>query len=167
MKVVSGSSLLRVTLGVAMATVLVILAYPFANIFFGKSLNTPWYFVILLSLSGATIVLGWLQVLGQATESRQNSHHTQTHFDSLESIEEYYSDLAHRIKSQHQDSPLKVTMDVDGTPLTIESNDAGKVEDFVKFITRSIQADNLAKAKASQLLIREETQFYKTDDTSD
>lgn len=162
MKTFSSSSLIRVTIGVAVTTALVLLSYPFANIFFGKSLTNPLYFGILFTLSGATIVLGWLVILGQAAESRRDTDKIQTHFDSLDSIEEYYSDLAHRIKSQYQDSPLKVTMDVNGTPVTIESADASKVENFVRYITRSIEADNLAKAKA-QLLVRENTEIYRTD----
>jgi predicted PurR-regulated permease PerM len=166
MKTFSSSSLIRVTIGVALGAILTLFINPLVNIFFGKPLNTPWYFAILFVLSGATIVLTLLQVLGQVAEARKDADKIQTHFDSLDSIEEYYSDLAHRIKSQNQDSPLKVTMDVNGTPVTIESNDAGKVEDFVGYLTRSIQADNLANAKA-QLLLREDTEFYKTNDTSE
>lgn len=164
MKTLTGPSLLRVSIGVALAGVFTVLAYPIANIFFGKSLNTPWYFAVLFVLSAATIVLALLQVLGRAAELRQDSDEMQTHFKLLE---EYDSDFAHRIKSQHQDGPLKVTMDINGTPVTIESTDAGKIEDFVMYITRSIQASNLAGAKALHLRVRENTETYKTDDTSE
>lgn len=164
MKTLSSLSLLRVSIGIALAAVLTVLANPFANIFLGKSLNTPLYFAVLLTLSAATIVLGMLQVLGKAAVMRQDADEIHTHFKSLE---QYDSDFAHRIKSQHQDSPLKVTMDFNGTPVTIESNDIGKVEDLLMYITRSIQASNLAEAKALHLRVRENTEPYKTDDTSE
>lgn len=98
-----------------------------------------------------------------AAEARKDTDKIQTHFDSLDSIEEYYSDLARRIKSQYQDSPVKVMMDINGTPITIESNDASKVEDLVKHLAQSMQVSNLAEAKASHFYVREDTGTYKPE----
>lgn len=162
MKTLSSPSLLRVSIGVALTAVLTVLIYPFANIFFGKSLNTPWYFAILLILSAATIVLGMLQVLGKAADLHQDSMENQTHFEALE----FDSDLTHRVKTQQQGSPVKVTMEIYGTPITIESPDVGKIEDILKHLTQSIQASNLAEAKA-QLHIREALETYRTESNSE
>lgn len=163
MKTFFGPSLLRVLLGVSMATVIVILIYPFANIVFGKSLNTPWYFAILLFLSAVTISLGLIYVLGKAAIVHQDSDEIQTYFNSFDLTD----DARHSEKAQQQDSPLKVTMDLYGTPITIESSDVGKIEDLMRYITRSIKASNLAEAKALHLRVRESTETYQTENNSE
>ncbi|SRR5712691_520325 len=158
MKTLSSLSLLRVSIGVAMAAVLALLINPFTNIFFGRSLNSPGYYAVLIVLSTATIIFGMLQVLERVLVLRQNSNEQQTHFESLE----YDTDRFYPIKTQQQDYPVKVTMEINGTPVTIESPDVGKIEDIMKHLTQSIQASNLAEAKA-QLHVREDKEPYKTE----
>ncbi len=159
MKILSNPSLLRVSIGVAMAAVLALLIYPFANIFLGRQFNSPVYYTVLIVLSVVTIVLGMLQVLGRVLVLRQNSNEQQTHFESLE----YDTDRFYPIKTQQQDYPVKVTMEINGTPVTIESPDVGKIEDIMMYITRSIQASNLAGVGASQVHVKEGKETYKTE----
>ena len=160
MKTLSSPSLLRVSIIVAMAAVLVLLLNPFVNIFFGRTLNSPAYYAVVIVLSGATIVFGLLQILERASVLRQNSDEQLAHFESLE----HDSDPMDLTRTPQQDSPVKVTMEINGTPVTIESPDVGKIEDIVKHLAQSIQASNLAEAKATQLRVREGKGIYKTED---
>ena len=160
MKTLSNRFLLLVSIGVTSAAILSILIYVFTNIFFGSILNTTGYYVLVIVLGITSASLGMLQVLPKFTVSHFASNQLQTYAAPLE----YDSDTVHSTRTQPQDSPVKVTMEINGTPVTIESPDVGKIEDIVKHLAHSIQASNLAEAKASQIRVREGKETYKIED---
>jgi hypothetical protein len=158
MKTLSNRFLLQVSIGVTILAILSILIYWLANLFFGKILNTTGYYVLVIVLGVASAALGMLQVLPKFSAFHPASNEQQNYAASFE----YDSDLLHSTRPQQQDYLVKVTMEINGTPITIESPDVGKIEDILKHLTQSIQATNLAEAKA-QLRVREATETYKTE----
>lgn len=274
MKSLSSPSLLRVSISVASIGILVLLINPFANIFFGRQLNSPVYYIVLIVLSGATIVLGMLQVLGKAFVLRQNLNTRQASPDLLESdiygeklalhklvsdiVQLAYPDLVstlrsfadeqqklmfraldrysdvlehiteqdksilrqkaidqqleatriealnnltkilevnaqslstfnqdfetvtqdlramvlqqqtwlkeHNIKTQLNNTAIKVTTEIDGVPITIEAPDVEKAGDMVDLMTKRIQTTSaLASEKKAQSVVRESTGAYKPE----
>ncbi|MGH2493069.1 MAG: hypothetical protein ACRDIV_00010 [Ktedonobacteraceae bacterium] len=159
MKTLSNRFLLPVSIGVTSAAILSILVYVFTNIFFGSILNTTGYYVLVIVLGITSASLGMLQILPKFTASHFVSNQLQAYAAPLE----YDSDTIHSTRNQQQGSPVKVTMEINGTPVTIESPDVGKIEDIMQHLTQSIQASNVAEAKAAQLRVREGKGTYKTE----
>jgi hypothetical protein len=162
MKAPSSRVLFRLSVYVTSAAILSILINLFANVFSNKSLNSTGYYIIVIALSAASIVFGILQVWPKFSAFNRTNDEQQTYGNSSDTFGNKISWESNDVKTQQQDYPVKVTMEINGTPVTIESPDVAKIEDILKHITQSTQASNLAEAKA-QLRVRENTETYKTE----
>lgn len=175
------SRFLKVAIYVTSAAILSILINVFANAFLNKSLNSTVYYIIVIALSIASIILGVLQILprfssfSRLNDERQNSI-TSLDYSSREDIRSYNSSLENvdpaleiipSFKTPSQDYSVKVTMKINGLPVTIESPDIGKIEDLVKNLAQDTQATNRANANPSQTAVRESKEAYETENNSE
>ena len=165
MRVQSSRLMLRLAIYVTSAAILSILINLFANVFANKSLNSTGYYIVVIALSAASIVFGILQVWPRFSAFRRTDEQP-TYVISSDTSGNKVSWESNDVKNQQQDYPVKVTMEINGTPVTIESPDVGKIEDIMQHLTQSIQASNLAEAKASQLRVREGKGTYKTEENN-
>ncbi len=195
MKIASGRLLLRVSIGVTCAAILSIVVNLLANIFFGKSLNTSWYYALVIVLGAASAVLGLLQVLPikqqkhqaaqqQVADSTNKAHKSlfpdlasvltdlpprqrQALLDSLGDLieKDFQARIERLVKEQKQNYPIKVTTEIDGIPITIETPDLEKAGDIVNLMTQRIQTISAlaAEKKLQQSVVKENTETYKTE----
>src|SRR5579859_2316646 len=120
---------LRLAIYVTSAAILSILINVFANAFLGKSLNSTIYYIIVIALGIASIILGILQILPKFSAFNRSNDEEQTPVTSLDyssrervvPIVNPTIEINHHFKTQQQDYPVKVTMEINGTPVTIES----------------------------------------------
>lgn len=166
------SRFLRLAIYVTSAAILSILINVFANAFLGKSLNSTIYYIIVIVLGIASIILGILQILPKFSAfSRANDEEqilaTSLDYSSRERAVPTVNptiEISHHFKTQQQDSPVKVTMEINGTHVTIESPDVGKIEDIVKHLAQDTKTSNRANAQSSQAAVRESKQTYNAED---
>jgi putative cell wall-binding protein len=63
---------------------------------------------------------------------------------------------------------LKITLEIDGTPITIETPDLERAEDIIKLAQRiNTNHSSIAVEKTPQRAIKEGESTYKTDDSSE
>lgn len=196
MKISSSRLLLRASIGVTCAAILSIVINLLANIFFGKSLNTAGYYTVVIVLGAASAVLGLLQVLPVRQQKHKEAHQQvadspdKANEDLLSDLASALTDLSPRqrqamldslgdliekdfqarierlVKEQKQNYPIKVTTEIDGIPITIETPDIEKAGDIVNLMTQRIQTISAlaAEKKLQQSVVRENTEIYKTEE---
>lgn len=74
------------------------------------------------------------------------------------------------LRNQQQSYPIRVTMEINGVPVTIETPDADKADDIVNLVTQRIQATAslMAERRRSQSsLFKESEETYKVEDNSE
>lgn len=163
------NTLLNTSIAVTGAAILAILASFFSYLFFKTSLNSPIYYGIVIVLAIASIVFGVVQILPRFFASSKanilEEKESDVDYALLESIRQQ---TKYEVRGEPQNYPVKVSMEINGTPVTIESSDVGKVEDIMKLLTQVIQASPsiVAETKASQSVVREGKGTYQVDDTS-
>ena len=172
-------------------TILAILPGWFSALLFKTPFNSPIYYGVVIVLSIVSIVFGTLQWTPELLEARHSRGAWQTHITSTESETEhqmFYDSLASTltellpsqrkvildtllerinldIRSKQQNYPVKVTMEIKGSPVMIEMPDVEKVEDIIKRVAQGIQASpNSTDVKPS--IIRENEGTYQVDDIS-
>lgn len=164
MKTLSSRLMLRVSIGVTSVAILSILANVFTSIVLGKPLNSPGYYALVIGLGAASAILGLFQVLPKLSAYSRENEELQSYITSFDAYGKSVGWDSNDVRTQQQDHPVKVTMEINGTPITIESPDVGKIEDIMRHLTQSIQASNPTEASASQIVVRENKETYKVED---
>lgn len=208
MKARSSRLMLRLSIYVTSAGILSILVNLTANLFSNKSLNTSWYYALIIILGVASAVFGLLQILPDQQRQQEahqrdvtvnNAAPTQDDFlsdlvledtrqqaliqlisDSAsrlpdlppkqqQAILAYVSDLIKKRKqierlTKKQSYPIKVTTEIDGIPITIETPDIEEAGDIVDLLTQRIQnTSSIATEKKAQIVVRESAETYQTE----
>jgi peptidoglycan biosynthesis protein MviN/MurJ (putative lipid II flippase) len=103
--------------------------------------STSIVYIILIVLTVATIVAGVLQILPRLSALR-------------------------KAKSSHPEYPIKITLELDGIPITIETPDLQRVEEIMKLAQRiNANHSSIAVEKTPQRAIKESEGPYQTDDS--
>ena len=176
---------------VTIITILVVLPGWFSALLFKTPLNSPIYYGIVIVLTIGTIVFGALQLKPGLLELRHSKETGQIHTTSTESeferqmfhdsLTSTLSELPPRqqkaildtleridleFRSKQENYPVKVTMEIKGSPVTIETPDVDKVEDIIKRVAQGLQGlPNTTDVKPS--IIRENEAPYQIDDSLD
>jgi hypothetical protein len=201
---------LRLSIYVTSAAILSILVNLSANLLSNKSLNTSWYYALIIILGAASAVFGLLQILpvkqqkqraaeqhdiivNNAAPIREDllsdlvledirqqalvdlfSKLTDLPPKQRQAISASLSDLIEKdlqmrierlVKTQKENFPIKVTTEIDGIPITIETPDVEKAGDIVDLMAQRIQSTSaLASEKnLQQSVVKEGRETYKTE----
>jgi hypothetical protein len=163
------NTILNIAIAVTGAAIIAILANLISSLFFKTSLNSPVYYGIVIVLALASVMFAVLQILPKFLASPRTNVLEAEGTDTEHELQGFTQQrIEYQTKNKQQNYPVKVTMEINGTPVTIESPDVGKVEDIMKLLTQVVQASSSigTEAKASQSLIRESEGTYQVDDTS-
>lgn len=204
----SSRLMLRLSIYVTSAAILSILVNLSANLLSNKSLNTSWYYALIIILGAASAVFGLLQILPKQQRHQEAHQHdvtvnnaTPTQGDLLSDLvledirqqvvmnllskltdlppkqqqarlalinnlleKDSQTRLERLIKTQKENYPIKVTTEIDGIPITIETPDVEKAGDIVDLMTQRIHTTSAlaSEKKRQQSVVRENTETYKT-----
>jgi hypothetical protein len=169
MKIMKSNALVYTSIVVTAVAIVAVLAYSFLPSSFKESSNSQTYIAFIIVLTVVTIFLGLLQTVPLRLKSRRNKAQSLEELELEAQIQELSrrsSEYETRLKQRS--TPVKVTIDIKGTPLTIESSDVSKVEDIIKLLTKDIVGTSsvASQVKSSINVIRESEGTYKVDDTS-
>lgn len=192
------NAILNTSIAVTVIAILTVLAGLLSSVFFNISLNSPLYYGIVFLLAVASVMLAVFQIWYPSVVRRRlkpgqpsqihplladaylKTEETRAIFDSVASKmvelpllqrqalvklleQEFGSDIGNK-----DNYPVKVTMEVKGTPITIESPDVRKIEEIMQEISegarqglRRTQSDNI-----QQGIVREDIGTYQINDTT-
>lgn len=131
MKAQSTRLLLRLSIYVTSAAILSILVNLLANLFSNKSLNTLWYYALIIILGAASAVFGLLQILPtKQQKQREADQHNITVNNATPTREDLLSDLA--IEDTRQQVLLKLFSQITDLPPKQQQAILASLSDFVE-----------------------------------